>query len=123
FAALSGDYNEIHTNEDFASKGPFKTRIAHGLLGLAITSGLKYRTRLLLSTQRNTVGFLGLNWSIRGAIKPGDTIYAKVRVASKRETKDPSRGLVVFKLETLNQRRELVQEAEATFVILRKPAS
>ena len=49
FAGLSGDYNEIHTNEDFASKGMFKTRIAHGLLGLAIASGLFTRTNMLLT--------------------------------------------------------------------------
>lgn len=32
FAAVSGDYNAIHINEEFAGNSPFKGRIAHGLL-------------------------------------------------------------------------------------------
>ncbi|MFH1092130.1 MAG: MaoC/PaaZ C-terminal domain-containing protein, partial [Pseudomonadota bacterium] len=36
FAGISGDFNQIHTDDEFAKKLPFKGRIAHGLLTLAI---------------------------------------------------------------------------------------
>jgi len=44
FAGLSGDYNPLHVDAEFAKSTPFGERIAHGLLGLAIASGLTART-------------------------------------------------------------------------------
>ena len=50
FAGLTGDYNQIHTDADFASKTQFAQRIAHGLLGLSIATGLIMQTGLLEGT-------------------------------------------------------------------------
>ena len=44
FAGLTGDFNQIHTDAAFASKTQFGQRIAHGLLGLSIATGLIMRT-------------------------------------------------------------------------------
>ena len=43
FAGLSGDYNVLHTDAEFMWTSIFGERIAHGLLGLAIQSGLGTR--------------------------------------------------------------------------------
>ena len=52
FAMLSGDYDEIHTNEDFCRReSPFKTRIAHGMLGLSLVEGLKKRIPAFAETR------------------------------------------------------------------------
>lgn len=40
FAGLSGDFNVLHTNDEFAKTGPFKERVAHGMLGASIMTGL-----------------------------------------------------------------------------------
>lgn len=40
FAGLSGDWHPLHTDVDYAKKGPFNERIAHGMLVLAIATGL-----------------------------------------------------------------------------------
>ena len=40
FAGLSGDYTQIHTNAEYSKGTPFGQRVAHGLLVVAITSGL-----------------------------------------------------------------------------------
>ena len=45
FAGLSGDYNQIHMDAEFAAAGPFGTRVAHGMLGFSIASGLAVQTR------------------------------------------------------------------------------
>src|SRR3990170_4615863 len=44
FAGLSGDYNPLHTNEEFAKKGVFGTRVAHGFLVHSISIGLINQT-------------------------------------------------------------------------------
>ena len=44
YSGLSMDFYELHTNDEFAKKTQFGKRVAHGLLGLALTDGLKHRT-------------------------------------------------------------------------------
>ena len=50
FAGLSGDYNQIHTDAEFSKETPFGQRVAHGLLGLSIASGLIVQTGLMEGT-------------------------------------------------------------------------
>jgi len=40
YAALSGDYNPVHIDPDYASKTIFKERIAHGILAAGYISAL-----------------------------------------------------------------------------------
>ena len=50
FAGLSGDYTQIHTDVEFSKSSPLGRRVAHGLLGLAVASGLAARTGVLEGT-------------------------------------------------------------------------
>ena len=85
FAALSGDWSPVHCDEEYCKKTPYKTRIAHGLLGLAIAEGLKFR--LPEFTNARYVASLYWNYKFTGPILIGDTIRVRVRIQSKRETK------------------------------------
>src|SRR2546426_4567806 len=118
FAGLSGDYNVLHTDAEFMKKSIFGERIAHGLLGLAIQSGLFYRTGRVYAT----LALGGLKWKFKGPIKIGDTIRLRTRVASKRETSKADRGVVIVERTLLNQRDEVVQEGETELVVERRPA-
>ena len=40
FAGLSGDFNPLHTGATFAAATPFGERIAHGMLVMAIATGM-----------------------------------------------------------------------------------
>jgi 3-hydroxybutyryl-CoA dehydratase len=40
FAEISGDWNPIHFDEEFAAKSIFRKRIAHGMISLAKFSGI-----------------------------------------------------------------------------------
>jgi acyl dehydratase len=85
FAAMSGDYNELHTSEEFMKSSQFGKRIVHGLLGLAVSHGLLFRTGLLEGT---AIAFLGVeSWKFQAPIFFGDTIRIKVKVAEKRPSK------------------------------------
>src|SRR5260221_12616517 len=50
FAKLSGDDNRIHTDPEFSKTTMFGKQVAHGLLGLAIDSGLAWQTGILDGT-------------------------------------------------------------------------
>jgi acyl dehydratase len=117
FAGLSGDYNVLHTDAEFMRTSIFGERIAHGLLGLAISSGLGTRA---VPRPFATLAFLGLRWRFKGPIKIGDTIRVRIRVAAKRETSKPDRGIVSMQRTVVNQRDEVVQEGDTEIMVERR---
>lgn len=117
FAGLTGDYNRLHTDAEYMRGSIFGERIAHGLLGLAIVNGLKYRTAI---DSDGVLAFLGLTWKFSAPIKIGDTIHGVVRITAMRETSKPDRGIITQTVHVLNQRSEAIQEGEITILIKRR---
>jgi len=82
FAGLTGDYNQIHTDAEFAKSTQFGQRVAHGLLGLSIATGLIMRTGFLEST---VLAFREIqDWKFVKPIFIGDTIHALLTVAEMK---------------------------------------
>jgi len=119
FAALSGDYNPLHTNEEYCKQTQFGTRIAHGPLVYAIAAGLLFQLHLYDDTIIAFLGFDSLKFT--NPVKAGDTIHARIRVLERRETSRPDRGVMKRQLQVLNQRGEVVQDAIQAFLLKRKP--
>ena len=117
FAGLSGDYNVLHTDAEYMKSSIFGERIAHGLLGLSISSGLGSRA---VARPFATIAFLGLRWRFKGPIKIGDTIKVRMKVTDKKDTSKPDRGVVTIQRSVLNQRGELVQEGDTELMIERR---
>jgi len=118
FSSISGDWSPVHCDEEYCKRTPYKTRIAHGLLGLAVVEGLKQRIPAFADVRY--MASLYWNYKFTGPILIGDTIRIRVKIASKRETKKPDRGIVVEYVAMLNQRGEVVQEGEHGLMVLRK---
>lgn len=108
FASLSGDWNLIHTNADYCKEQHFGQRIAHGLLVLSVASGLAVRLGFMEET---VVAFMGLEWQFRRPVFIGDTMRIRVTIASK-EIKRRLGGVVVFRVEVLNQKDEVCQRGD-----------
>jgi 3-hydroxybutyryl-CoA dehydratase len=104
FAGLSGDFHELHMSEEYARRGPFGQRIAHGALVFSISTGLMIQ----MGASENILAFYGLD-KLR-FVKPvfiGDTIRVKKRVL-ELAAKDDQRGVVAFETTVLNQHNEPV---------------
>ena len=118
FAALTGDYNSLHTDVEYAKKTQFGQRLAHGLLGLSIVSGLMLRTQIFEGT---ILAFISVdNWRFTGPIFIGDTVHFKMKIANKKETSKSDRGILVREVSLINQRGEVVQQGQQTVMIRRK---
>lgn len=120
FAGLSGDYNQLHTDAHFAAETPYGERIAHGLLVLAITSGLSTRQRQYQAMAPSIMGLLGLQCKWPGHTRIGDTISITIRVQSKKETSKPDRGVVVLERIAADQDGRIVMESEWTLLLRRR---
>lgn len=120
FSGLTGDYSQVHTDEEFCKKTEFGTRIAHGLLGLSIAQGLMWRTNY---TQGTGVASLGWDkWSFKAPIKIGDTLRVRWKLTDKRESgSKPGMGIIREWCQLVNQRGEVVQEGEHITLIRRRP--
>ncbi|HEX7592816.1 MAG TPA: MaoC/PaaZ C-terminal domain-containing protein [Anaerolineae bacterium] len=117
FAGLSGDYNTIHTDAEYAKTTPFGERIAHGLLGLSVATGLAAQMGFIEGT---VIAFTGLEWKFKGAIKIGDTIHLVTKVTKTKAMKAAGGGFVVFDARVLNQRGETVQQGVWTLLMKSK---
>lgn len=115
FAGITGDFSPVHVDEESAKKTEFKSRIAHGLLGLSIIGGLKN-----LSDFNEDGAIASLGWTIDflKPIFPGDTVTCKFKVTKKRRSKTkPDRGILFIECNLVNQKSELVQKGEHRLMV------
>lgn len=109
FAAVSGDYDPLHMDNEFGKKTIFGQNVAHGLCVLSIASGLIGATGIF----RNVMAFYGMeNWQFKLPLFFNDTIRVRIRVLSRQEGSKPDRGIVSLGLEVVNQRDEVLQQGE-----------
>lgn len=118
FAALSGDWNQIHTDVEYAAGTMYKERIAHGLLVLSIASGLAVRMGFMEGTVQ---AFMGLDWQFRGPTKIGDTVRVHAEVTELKPTPRLNGGMVTFRMQILNQRDEIVHRGTWSVLMKSKP--
>jgi acyl dehydratase len=116
FAGLSGDFNPLHTDEEFGKSTPFKGRVAHGMLSVAIATGLANQLGIFEGT---TVALLSMTISYKGVAKFGDTIHLVLKVVDKKETSKGDKGIATFDTTVYNQNDDTIVEGQWV-VMLRK---
>ncbi|MBX6313132.1 MAG: MaoC family dehydratase N-terminal domain-containing protein [Isosphaeraceae bacterium] len=117
FAGLSGDFNPLHLDHEAARAGPFGRPVAHGLLGMAIASGLASH-----APRVDTLAFLGiLEWKFLEPIAFGDTIHVVSRVVALEPRSRGRRGVVTWHRRLINQRGATVQEGTTQTLVRGRP--
>lgn len=112
FAHLTGDLDPLHMDARFAERTPFRERIAHGVLGLAILTGLGSE-----NPRVETVALLGISdWKFHHPIFFDDTVHSITSVVSL-EGKGRRRGRVTWHRQLVNQEGRVVQEGTLVTLI------
>jgi acyl dehydratase len=120
FAGVSGDYTQLHTDEEFARHTPFGRRIAHGMLVLSIATGLAARLGFIEGT---ALAFRELSWKFSLPVFMGDTVYLKARCRELKPMPRLGGGLVVFDASMINQEGKTVQRGEWHMLVASRPAA
>ena len=116
FAGLSGDYNPIHVDHHAAALSPFRRPVAHGLLGLAVVSGLASH-----SPRVDTIAFLTIvEWKFLQPIFFGDTLHVVTRVDALEPKSRGRRGIVTWHRRLVNQDGVTVQEGTTQTLVRNK---
>lgn len=109
FGKLSGDYNPLHFNEDWAKGTLFKGRIAHGILTTAFIS-----TVIGMKLPGTGTIYLGQSMRFKRPVRIGDVITAKVRV----ESKDDEKRHISLRTSCTNQHNTIVLEGDALVTVM-----
>ncbi|MBK7318500.1 MAG: dehydratase [Anaerolineales bacterium] len=119
FAGLTGDFNQIHTDAAFAATTQFGQRIAHGLLGLSLATGLIMRTGLLEGT---VLAFREITeWKFVKPFYIGDTIYAELTVTETKALPRIGGGALISSIAVKNQNDDICQRGSLNLLVLSKP--
>ncbi|WP_378955773.1 MaoC family dehydratase [Pelosinus sp. sgz500959] len=105
YAGITGDFNPVHINSEFAKTSLFKERIAHGMLSAGFISAVLGTTL----PGANTI-YLGQELAFKAPVKIGDTVTATVEVIEKIEAKHR----LILKTVVTNQEGTIVIDGKAT---------
>jgi acyl dehydratase len=121
FAAMTGDYNELHTSSEYMKDSQFNQRLVHGLLALSVSHGLLFRLGLLDGT---AIAFLGIDsWQFQAPLFFDDTIHVRIKVAEARASQSkPDRGIVKLHLEIVKQDGKIAQSGYKSIMVKRRAA-
>jgi 3-hydroxybutyryl-CoA dehydratase len=116
FATLTGDFNSIHTDAEYAADSNFGQRVAHGMLGASYAIGLAVRMGILEGT---VLAFREIKeWKFTQPIHIGDTIHVDIRVSQTKAFPRLGGGMVTLSLDVLNQQAVSVMKGTLAVLIM-----
>jgi acyl dehydratase len=119
FSGLTGDFSDVHNDEEVMSETEFGGRIGHALFGLSLMQGLMWLTMYNVGTAFATVGWDKIKFPT--PLRAGDTVRARWTIAAKRESRSrPQYGLLTEDCALINQRGEKVVTGEHILMIRRR---
>ena len=119
FAGISGDFNPLHVDETFAAAGPFGRRVVHGLLVLAVATGLRQQMGVFYGVVRAFAEIR--SWTFKRPVFIGDTVMAVTTVVESRPTSKPEQGVVDQRVDVVNQHGDIVQTGIFVTLIQTRP--
>jgi len=120
FAALTGDFNPMHTDAEFMKTHAMGQRIAHGMLSLSYAVGQAYQLGFMEGT---ILAFRGLEMKFSLPVFIGDTLHVELTVIEMKEARRLGGGMVTLEVKIINQDGKTVQSGTWTVLVLSKPAS
>ena len=118
FAALTGDYNPMHTDAEYSKDAFMGARVAHGMLSLSYAIGQAYQLGIL---ERTVLGFRGLDMKFSSPVYIGDTIHAELKVTEAREARRLGGGLVTLELRIVKQDGKIAQKGSMSLLMMSQP--
>ena len=118
FAALTGDFNPMHTDAEYSKDSIMGQRVAHGMLTISYAVGQAYQLGIL---ERTVLGFRGLEMKFSSPVYIGDTIHAELKVAETRAARRLGGGVVALDIRIVKQDGVVAQKGSLSLLMMSKP--
>jgi acyl dehydratase len=121
FCMLSGDWNPLHCDDEYAKTTMFGRRVVAGVFGFALVAGMFTRWGVF---EESGLAMLSIDaWSFKAPIFIGDTIKVEMVIESKRLTSKGDKGVVQRAFSLINQHGDVVQTGRSPMLIALSPRS
>lgn len=114
FGSLTGDFNPLHFDAEFASETMFGQRIAHGMLVASYAIGLLTQLGHL---ERTVLAFRALEMKFSAPVFMGDTIRVEMQVTEKKAARRMNGGWVTSEIRVRKQDGTVVQSGVITLLL------
>ena len=118
FAALTGDFNPMHTDAEYARGSFMGQRVAHGMLAASYAVGQAYQLGIL---ERTVLGFRGFDMKFSAPVYIGDTIHAELEVRGTKPARRLGGGLVTLDIRIVKQDGKIAQKGSLTLLMMSQP--
>jgi 3-hydroxybutyryl-CoA dehydratase len=118
FAALTGDYNPMHTDAEYMKTHPMGQRVAHGMLTLSYAVGQIYQLGFM---ERTVIAFRSVEMKFSLPVFIGDTLHSELKIIEKKEARRLGGGTITAEVKIVNQDGKTVQSGTMTLIIASKP--
>lgn len=123
FAQITGDYNLVHLDREFAKNSLYKENLVHGACVLALTAGMFKRTEFAVATVDTLQEMTGMDYiTYKAPVRFNDTIHLECEVLEKSEF-DEETGLIKLAFNGVNQNGEVTMENVRSYKISRRPGN
>ncbi|HEX7385905.1 MAG TPA: MaoC/PaaZ C-terminal domain-containing protein [Castellaniella sp.] len=108
FSMLSGDWNPIHADAEYAASTRFGKRLVHGVLGMAVCTGMLHEMGIFHGSAIAMFGFE--DWKFTAPLFVGDTVHLRLTITELSLGKSGRSGKLGRRFELINQKGEVVQD-------------
>lgn len=119
FAMLSGDWNPVHVDDEFAKASAYGRRVVHGLFGPAIMTGFMQQLGIFDGSAIAMPNVSALNF--RKPLFIGDTMHMRLGITDARLTSDGTRGVLGGRFELVKHGGEVAQDMLSDVLVRRRP--
>ena len=120
FNMISGDWNPIHADAEFAARTRLGQRVVHGAFGIAVLTGFMHQMGIF---ETSAVAMMSLNsWEFRAPILIGQTLRLKLTISEVEAGASARVGRLGRHLQLLDQHHDVIQEGHSDMLILKLAA-
>jgi len=120
FSMLSGDWNPIHADAEFAKTTRFGQRVVHGALGIALATGMLHQLGVF---DKSAVAMMSLqNWTFTAPIFVGQTLRLRMEILETEPGASQRVGRVNRRLQLIDQTGAVIQDGTTDVLVLKRAA-
>lgn len=121
FSMLSGDWNPIHADAEFAKGTRYGQRVVHGALGIALATGMLHQLGVF---ERSAVAMMSLrNWEFVAPIFVGQTLRLRMEILEAEAGTSKRVGRVNRRLQLLDQTDAVIQDGTTDVLVLKRESA